>query len=176
MNPEKKELLFHRFWPGLLCLFIFQLGNLIGLFRLLCWHFPMMLLMKTFSRPSQLRHARFVYRYMKATDHVACVSLVNGRSDETISNKAGRLYKEQGTQCPRWALEIKRLTDSWEKDHVINSIEPLRAEPFGDIGMGLFDKMGWFENAILLMPGLPEEEYEIMWEKFQTLTDGHPNL
>jgi hypothetical protein len=131
---KQDELLFHKFWPGLFCLFLFWLADVIGFFKLLLWHYPFM----RFARWRGWKHkaARseaFVYRYVKSKDQTACTSVFGGRSDETISNAAGRIWQHKGFSSPAWVVGIKWLTDRLDKPgHIQDSIEPVRDDYWTD--------------------------------------------
>lgn len=131
---KSDELLFHKFWPGLLCLVLFWMADVIGFLKLLLWHYPFM----KFARwrgwlHSARRSEAYVYRYVKSKDQTACTSVFGGRSDETISNAAGRIWLTKEFQSPLWVLLIKWLTDRLDgPGHIENSVEPVRDDRWTD--------------------------------------------
>lgn len=144
---KRDDLLFHKFGPGLLCLVLFWIADVIGFFKLLLWHFPMLRLCKTRTlrrwslcrgkntyRKWQYRGRRsgaYVYRYSKAKDQLACTAVFGGLSDETISNSAGRRWRATGFGSPAWVIWIKWLTDRLDgPGHIEKSIEPVRDDGF----------------------------------------------
>jgi len=102
---------------------IFILLIWFGFFKLVFWHYPRFYL--TGNRKSY----RYIYHYAKSLDQSACAGAFGGNSDETISNRAGRIFKEKEWHSPWWCIVTKKLTDRWEENHIMNSIEPLRPDP-----------------------------------------------
>lgn len=131
---KKDDLLFHKFMPGMLCLFLFWLADLVGFLKLVLWHYPRMKFCRWRGwNLKAVRSEAFVYRYVKSKDQTACTSVFGGRSDETISNAAGRIWKDKGFQSPAWVIWIKWLTDKLDKPgHIEESIEPIRADYWDD--------------------------------------------
>ncbi len=149
---KQDELLFHKFWPGVLCLFLFWLADVWGFIKLVFWHGPIFHIgrkrwfygwlvffngknrkMIRKLRCRVVKSAAFCYRYPKAKDCLANVSVFDGRSDETISNHAGKLWLEHQFQSPVWVIYIKWLTDRLDppkngKSHIEDSIEPIRPD------------------------------------------------
>lgn len=115
-------MIFHRLGAGVICILFFIPMIWWGFIKM-PFHF---LLFKVFGRKES---GRFVYRYMKALDCAACAGALGGKSDETISNKAGASWKEKEWHSPWWVLVVKKITDRWEENHIENSIEPTREEP-----------------------------------------------
>ena len=115
--------LFTRFGSSLICMAFFWALIWLGFFKLALWHWPLVLL--TRNRGS----LRFVYHYTKALDQAACAGAFGGTCDETLSNKAGKVFKAKGFNAPWWVIFTKKLTDKWETDHIEKSIEPTRGQP-----------------------------------------------
>lgn len=115
-------MIFHRAIPAIICIVIFFVLMWFGFFKLIFWHYP------RFYFTGNRQSYRFIYHYSKALDQSACAGAFGGLSDETISNRAGRHFLEHGWKAPWWAIFTKRLTDKWERDHIFNSIEPLRPD------------------------------------------------
>lgn len=121
-------MIFHRIGASLICLAIFYILIWWGMFKLAFWHWPLFLVTRNFKRfvGQHRRSARFIYHYTKALDQAACAGAFGGLSDETISNKAGRTFKERGWHSPWWVIFTKKFTDRIEPNHIENSIEPVR--------------------------------------------------
>lgn len=119
-------MIFHRPGPALICMAAFFVFMWIGFFKLVFWHYPRYFFTK--NRKSY----RFIYQYAKALDQAACAGALNGRHDETVSNKAGQMFVTHGWQAPWWCIVTKKITDKWEPFHVEKSIEPLRPDIEGD--------------------------------------------
>ena len=115
-------MIFHRPIPSFICMSIFFVLMWVGFFKLMLWHYPRFYI--TGNRQSH----RFIYHYAKSLDQAACAGGFNGKHDETISNKAGRVFLENGWHSPWWVVFTKKLTDKFEPGHIENSIEPLRDE------------------------------------------------
>lgn len=115
-------MIFHRPGPSIICMTVFFLLMWWGFFKLIFWHYPRFYI--TANRASY----RFIYHYAKALDQSACAGAFGGLSDETISNRAGRIFKEKEWNSPWWVVVTKKLTDKWEPGHLENSIEPLRPD------------------------------------------------
>ena len=115
--------IFHRVGASATCMAWFWVLIWLGFAKLILWHFPRMLL------KGDRQSTRFVYHFSKALDSAACAGAFGGKCDETISNKAGRVYAKEGLQSPLWVHVVKRLTDQWEPDHIQNAVEPLRSDP-----------------------------------------------
>jgi len=119
-------MIFHRLGAGIICIAGFWLMIWAGFFKLVFWHFP------RFKITGNKHSGKFVYRYMKALDCAACAGALDGKSDETISSKAGTMFTKHRFNSPWWVLFVKKLTDNWEPNHLENSIEPLRPDFFDD--------------------------------------------
>jgi len=117
--------IFHRIGASIICIAFFFAMMWVGFFKLVLWHWPLLIMFK--SRTS----VRYVYHYTKALDQAACAGFFNGNCDETVSNKAGRIFREKGWNSPWWVVFTKKLTDKWEPNHVEKSIEPTRPDPDG---------------------------------------------
>lgn len=115
-------MIFHRLGTGIVCILFFFPMIWFGFLKL-PFHF---IAFRLFGRKDS---GRFVYRYMKALDCAACAGSLGGKSDETISNKAGQVWTDKQWHSPLWVIVVKRLTDRWEPQHIENSIEPTREEP-----------------------------------------------
>lgn len=115
-------MIFHRLGCGVVCLLFFIPMIWWGFFKL-PFHF---IAFRMFGLKDS---GRFVYRYMKALDCAACAGSLGGKSDETISNKAGQMWRDKGFHAPWWTLIVKKITERWEPGHIENSIEPTRDEP-----------------------------------------------
>lgn len=115
-------MIFHRPGPAFICTVIFFMLMWLGFFKLIFWHYPRFYI--TGSRASY----RFIYHYAKSLDQSACAGAFGGLCDETISNRAGRIFKEHGWNSPWWCIVTKKITEKWEENHLENSIEPLRPD------------------------------------------------
>lgn len=130
-------MIFHRVGASLICIAIFYVLIWFGMFKLTFWHWPRYLILmwipKKWHRLNVcMRHSRFfIYHYTKALDQAACAGAFGGKSDETISNKAGKMFKDHGWRSPWWVIFTKRLTERWENNHLENAIEPTRPDPDG---------------------------------------------
>ena len=117
--------IFHKVGASIVCIFFFTLMIWWGFFKLVLWHWPLLVMFK------KNRSRRFVYHYTKALDQAACAGMFAGKCDESVSNKAGQIFKVHGWQSPWWVVFTKKLTERWEPNHVENSIEPVRPDPEG---------------------------------------------
>lgn len=117
--------LFHRVGVSFICLSLFFPMIWWGMFKLVFWHYPRMLLWR------KRNSLRFVYHYTKSLDQAACAGFFNGKCDETVSCKAGVTFLRHGWNSPWWVLFTKKLTERWDPNHVENSIEPVRPDPEG---------------------------------------------
>lgn len=115
-------MIFHRLSTGIICMVFFIPMIWIGFLKI-PFHF---IAFRVFGRKES---GRFVYRYMKALDCAACAGALGGKHDETISNKAGQVWKDKQWQSPLWVIVVKKITDRFEPEHLENSIEPTRDEP-----------------------------------------------
>ena len=131
LGSGRQRMIFHRVRASLICLAIFYLLIWWGMTKLAFWHWPRFLI--TGNRKS----GRFIYHFTKSLDQAACAGAFGGLSDETISNRAGRTFKEKGWHSPWWVVVTKKMTDRWEppdengKSHIENSIEPIRQDEWG---------------------------------------------
>jgi len=115
--------IFHRSDVGISLFFLFVLGIVVGCFKLF-YHFL------HFQWTHDKSSGRFVYRFMKAMDIATNAGVFDGRSDETISSHAGRVWLDKGQDSPVWVLIIRQMTEKWEENHIIESIEPSRPDDF----------------------------------------------
>jgi hypothetical protein len=115
-------MIFHRRVPAVICFFTFFLLIVWGLFKLIFWHSP------RFFFFSKRDSNRFIKEVGKSADQLACACGFGGRHDETISNRAGRIFKEKEWHSPVWVIVVKKVTDKWEENHIETSIEPLRPD------------------------------------------------
>lgn len=109
---------------GIMLFLVFVLGNLFIAFPKLIYHF---LHYHWTRNPAS---GRFMYRYMKAFDFLTNAGVYDGRSDETVSSHAGRIYVELGDAAPAWVHAVRKGTEKWEPEHVVRSIEPSRPDDF----------------------------------------------
>lgn len=127
------KMIFHRISSALVCIAIFFLLMWFATAKLVLFHYPRFwitshIFQKRF-REARTQSRRFIYHYAKALDQAACAGAFGGLSDETISNRAGRIFKERGWHSPWWVVVTKKLTERWEENHLESSIEPLRPDP-----------------------------------------------
>lgn len=70
-----------------------------------------------------------IYGFGKAEDQATNAALFNGLPQETVSSHVGRIFQKRIAQDydpPKWARAIKWITDLFEFEHVLQSVE----EPF----------------------------------------------
>lgn len=70
----------------------------------------------------------WIYNFGKAEDQAANAALFFGEPQETISSHVGRIFEKRiadDISPPWWARLIKWITDGFEFEHVLNSVEKL---------------------------------------------------
>jgi len=120
-------MIFHRLGAGVICILIFFPLIWWGFFKLVFWHFP------RFHLTGNRSSARFLYHFGKALDQAGCSGAFSGKCDETISNKAGRIFLERGFSSQWWVLVTKKITDRMEPNHIENSLEPVRPDEWDGV-------------------------------------------
>lgn len=109
---------------ALLMWFVFGIGALILLVAL-----PLLILRYVIVGTDSARsHVKLPG---KALDQLCNATFFGGNPKETISSHAGRWLSEpHGLPVPWWVSVVERITDVFEKDHVITAIEaPFRGQP-----------------------------------------------
>lgn len=84
--------------------------------------FPLLIVRYILSGSESARNA--VKLPGKALDQVVNTTYFGGHPKETISSHAGRwLFEKHGLPVPWWVNVVARVTDVFERDHVIKAIE-----------------------------------------------------
>lgn len=124
-DPEK-EALFLRFWPSLACMLVFVLALAFICIPKWFYQFLVYHLRKNIRMDNPEWRPDYIFEFEKAMDQAVCAGVLKGQHDETISNKAGTVWKEKEFASPWWVIWVKKITDSLEAGHIETSIEPLR--------------------------------------------------